>query len=159
LSLAKAISIGFRSGEYGGEIKKPGIGRLDQRTHAVDFVSGQIVHHDDIAIRQARHQNLFDIDEEPLTVHGTVEHARRTDLIAAQTGDKSRGLPMSPRRFAHEPPSPCATASLSNHFGVGSGLVDEDKLAGIKARLLGLPRLPRFSDVGPFLLDRVQLFF
>jgi hypothetical protein len=66
---------------------------------------------------------------------------------------------MSPRRFAHEPPSPCATASLSNHFGVGSGLVDEDKLAGIKARLLGLPRLPRFSDVGPFLLDRVQRFF
>jgi hypothetical protein len=66
---------------------------------------------------------------------------------------------MSPRRFPHEPPSPGAAAPLSNHFGVGSGLVDEDKLTGIKARLLGFPRLPRFSDVGPFLLGGVQRFF
>jgi hypothetical protein len=66
---------------------------------------------------------------------------------------------MSPRRFAHEPPSSGAAAPLSNHFGVGSGLVDEDKLAGIKARLFGFPRLPCFSDVGPFLLGGVQRFF
>jgi hypothetical protein len=66
---------------------------------------------------------------------------------------------MSPRRFAHEPPSSGAAAPLSNHFGVGSGLVDEDELAGIKARLFGFPCLPRFSDVGPFLLGGVQRFF
>jgi len=62
------------------------------------------------------------------------------------------------RRFAHEPPSSGAAASLSKHFGVGSGLVEEDKLAGIEARLFGFPRLLRFSDVGPFLLGGAQRF-
>lgn len=48
LSLAKAFSIGLKSGLW-GEVAEFGAGSLDQGAHTRSLVAGQIVHDDDIA--------------------------------------------------------------------------------------------------------------
>jgi hypothetical protein len=52
-----------------------------------------------------------------------------------------------------------ASTSGSNHFGVCSGLVDKDELAGIEACLIVFPRLTRSRHVGALLFGGVQSFF
>jgi len=66
---------------------------------------------------------------------------------------------MAPRGFADQPPAPVASTSGSNHFGVCSGLVDKDELAGIEACLIVFPRLTRLRYVGALLFGGVQSFF
>jgi hypothetical protein len=66
---------------------------------------------------------------------------------------------MAPRRLGHEAAATATTASDPNHFSVGTGLIDEDELARIKAWLIGFPLQTRFSDVGPILFGGAQRFF
>jgi hypothetical protein len=44
-------------------------------------------------------------------------------------------------------------------LSVGSGLIDEDELAGIKVCLIGFPLQTRLSDVEPILFGGAQRFF
>ena len=66
---------------------------------------------------------------------------------------------MSPRRLADQPLATATAPVGANHLGRGSGLIDEHQALRIKARLPGLPALPRLGYVGPLLLGRVQSFF
>jgi hypothetical protein len=64
-----------------------------------------------------------------LSIHGTVQHAERADLITAQAGDEGRGLPVAPGGLTDQPPALATAAPCPNHFGVGSGFIDEDELS------------------------------
>jgi hypothetical protein len=61
LSIAKHCSIGLRSGPVGRQVAQFSTGRLDGLAHVLDLVSGQVVHDDDIARLERRHQALPDI--------------------------------------------------------------------------------------------------
>jgi hypothetical protein len=65
----------------------------------------------------------------------------------------------APRYFADQPPAPVAAASGPRHFGICSGLIDEDELACIKSGLVSFPLLTCLSDVGPILFGGAQRFF
>jgi len=73
---------------------------------------------------------------------------RSRSCPAGETLRTSGSLPMAPRGFADQPPAPVASTSGSNHFGVCSGLVDKDELAGIEACLIVFPPLTRLRRVG-----------
>jgi hypothetical protein len=51
-----------------------------------------------------------------LSIHGTVQHAGRADLITAQAGDEGRGLPVTPGGLPDQPPA-LATAAPCNVMG------------------------------------------
>src|SRR5262245_29542385 len=57
----------------------------------------KIVHDDNIAGPQQRHQMLLDPGTEYLAVHWTIHHQRRDDGIAAQASDEGGRLPMTVR--------------------------------------------------------------
>lgn len=66
---------------------------------------------------------------------------------------------MPVRDFTDDAPGAWPAASEPGHVGCGAGLVEKDKLGGIKQRLV-LPPLPaRGRHVGPVLLGGVHGFF
>src|SRR3954463_12480628 len=52
-----------------------------------------------------------------------------------------------------------ATTSEPHHVCAGSGLVDKHQPSGVKHALLSYPTSAGASDIGSFLLRRVQAFF
>src|SRR3546814_9665099 len=74
------------------------------------LVGGQVVHDDDVAGAERRHQDLLDIGEECDLVHRTVERHRGGDAAQAQGADEGGGLPVAVRdrstaAFASERPT------------------------------------------------------
>ena len=56
-----------------------------------------------IALRDAD-QDGFEIGQEALAIHGSLQHKGRADPVVAPPGDECRGLPMAPRGFADQRP-------------------------------------------------------
>lgn len=146
-------------GAVGRQVEEAGSGLFDEAAYAQDLVGGEIVHDDDVAGAQGRDQDLLDVDEEGFAVHGAVEDEGRDQAVAAQTGGEGGGLPVSPGLSADQPSAPWRAAPGADHLGVGAGLVDEDQLVRIEARLIGPPAGPRRRDVRSFLFGRLQGFF
>jgi len=82
LSLAKAISIGLRSGEYCGR-KSIHAPRADSGLSLGAFVNGQIVEDHDIAWHQRGRELRFDVDVEGVPIHRAGDHPRRRQPIMA----------------------------------------------------------------------------
>ena len=143
----------------GRQVEKDRAPGLDRGADALDLVGGQVVDHDDVALRQARSQHFLNIDQEGFAVHRSIQHPRRDQAVAAQSGRKGGGLPMPEGRLADQPLATTAAPVGADHLGRGSGLVDEHQACRIKQRLGGLPALTRFGYVGPILLGGVQSFF
>jgi hypothetical protein len=68
LSLAKACSIGFGSGEHVGRKEQLGAGGADEPADRFALVTAEVIHDHDVAGAQRRDQDLFDIDLEGLAV-------------------------------------------------------------------------------------------
>ena len=83
LSLAKTISIGFRSGTVGRQEQQVRAGISDGPAHGNALVAAQVVHHDDVARPQSWHQELCHPGQEQAAVDGTVEHARCDNAVGA----------------------------------------------------------------------------
>ena len=60
-------------------------------------MGGQVVHHDDVARPQRRHQHLLYIDEEGRPVHRAVEDPGRGHALEPQRPHEGRCLPMPVR--------------------------------------------------------------
>src|SRR4249920_1477285 len=54
----------------------------------------QVVHDDDITAMQRRSQTLFDIGQEPRSVHCSIDHEGCNHSVVTQAGYQSDGLPM-----------------------------------------------------------------
>src|SRR5215470_12534998 len=83
LSLANSCSIGFKSGLYGGEIKRDRPTSLNGFFNSIDFVNTDVVHEHNVAPRQRRSEKLLRIGLEHLPGHRSFEHEGRGDAIVA----------------------------------------------------------------------------
>ena len=54
---------------------------LDRGPHLWLLVDGEIVEDDNIARAQRRHQHLFDVREEPRTIHRPIKHGGRAQPL------------------------------------------------------------------------------
>ena len=131
----------------------------DRFTHTDDLVAGEIVDDDGVASREGWDEHLVDIDEERVAGHGTFQHPRRDQTVAAQAAGEGCGLPMPPRGLADEPLAPSASSVDADHLCVGARLVDEHQFGGVKARLACFPTFTGQGYVGPILFGGVQCFF
>jgi hypothetical protein len=50
-------------------------------------------------------------------------------LISLQRRPATNGLPVAPGGLTDQPPALATAAPCPNHFGVGSGFIDEDELS------------------------------
>jgi len=99
----------------------------------------QIVHDDDIALREGGNQTFFHPFLEQGGVHRPVVDPRRRKPSKPQTGNERDRLVMAVRDGGPHAPSAPAASMLSSETGGSAGLVDEDEFRGIKIELGGEP--------------------
>ena len=133
--------------------------RPDGLAHGLALVAAEVVHDDDIAGRERRHEELLDIGSEELAVDWAIEHARRVDPVMAQRGEEGQRLPRAERGLGDELATALRPTPERGHVGLGPGLVDEDEALGIKPPLILLPLRPAPRDLRTTLLSGEQRFF
>ena len=61
-----------------------------------------IVHDDNVVRHQRRHEKLFNVINENITVHRSVDHQRGGNPIVPQRRDEGRGFPVAMWRFRYQ---------------------------------------------------------
>ena len=79
----------------GRQEQKPCPSLLDRLANGLAFVAAKVVHDDDVARFQDRHQQLLDVCPEALAVDRTVKDARRGKPVPAQGANKGLCVPAS----------------------------------------------------------------
>ena len=123
------------------------------------FVAAEIVHDDDVAGLERRHEELLDIGFEAFAVDRPIKDARRVDPVVSQGGKECQRLPMPVRRLSAQAPAFYSPAVGTDHVGLGPGLIDEDEAGRVNLSLMPFPACPSARDVGPVLLAGQQRFF
>lgn len=139
--------------------QQPGASATDRLTDGGPFVTAQIVHDDDIAGRERRHEELLDISGEALAVDRLVEHAWGVDPITAERCQEGHGAPMAIRNLGMEPLADRRPAAQRRHVGFRPSFVDEDEAGWIKQALVLLPLLASPCDLWPELFGGQHAFF
>lgn len=145
--------MGFEVGTVGRQVEQAGAGGLDRVTHASGLVGGQVVHDDDVAGLECRHQHLFDIGEKHIAVHGAIVDEGRGHARQPQRTGEGRCFPMA---VWHACPAAFAawrSSAQARHLGRQPGFVDEDQLRRIEIELAVEPGAPALQDVRAILLQ------
>ena len=71
--------------------------------NALNFVSREIVHDDDVPLRQRRHQLLADVGEKELAVDRPVDDQRGDEPHMAKAREEGGRLPMAVGNFGQQP--------------------------------------------------------
>jgi hypothetical protein len=143
----------------GRQVAQTCAGGLDRLPDAMDLVSGQIVHDDDVALPQLGNQRLFDIGEEGLAVHWAIQNHGRGDAIVAKPGGEGGCFPMAVGHGGPASLAPRRTAVKAGHLGVRGGLIDEDDPRGIEIELSFKPSLTRRVHRAAALFGGVRRLF
>jgi hypothetical protein len=159
LYLAKACSIGLRSGAVGRQIDELRPSGGDCLGNTGNFMAAQIVEQDNVAGDQGRCQHLLDIGAEPSAVDGALEHIGSTDPGRAQAGDQGGQLPVSVRDRSPQPQTARASTIAARHVRGSPGLVDENQVVGVECRLAANEHVPGLGYIRAVLLGRVQGLF
>ena len=173
LSLAKSCSIGFRSGEYFGRKKSLAPAARMAARIALPLWGAEIVHDDDVARLQRRHQDLFDIEPEALAVDRPVQEPRCDDAVVAQRCQDGQGPPVTVRPLAMQPLADRCPAAQPGHVGLGPVrraidsldrllfrlTIDEDQARRIDPMAILQPLPAPARDVGATLLGGEQRLF
>lgn len=75
------------------EVSQRRAGGGDQPLDALDVMRGEVVSDDDVACREGRDQELLDVGEKRVAVHGAIDDAGRGQSRDAQARDKRARLP------------------------------------------------------------------
>ena len=94
----------------------------------------EVVHDDDVANPQLRHQNLRHIGFEPVAVYRPVQHHRRDHAGRAKARDHSGGFAMAVRE-AHPQSLAFPTATVTaGHIGGGPSYIDKHEGVRVRGR-------------------------
>lgn len=143
----------------GWQEPEPRTGGFDQLADDCRLVAGEIIHDDDVAWLEHRHQLLLDIGAEALAVHRSVEDTGCCKPIASQGAQECQRAPVAMRCKCPQSLAFWTPAPDRRHVGLNPGLINEDQPFGIEMILQGLPPLSSASDVGTRLLKGEQRFF
>lgn len=116
----------------------------------------QVVHDDDVARSQSRHQQLLHPCAEACAIDWPVEHAGCGEPVIAQRTDKGQRTPVTVRSIAADTPAAGAPAAQRGHVGLDPGFIDEYQPARVEAGLHLPPALPAAGDVSACLLESEQ---
>src|SRR4051794_4652116 len=88
------------------------------------LVCREIVHHDDVARLERRHEDLRYVSLERRPIHGTVKDHRRSHAGRPERADEGHRLPMAMRERCETALTARRAAIEPGHLGRGSRLVD-----------------------------------
>jgi hypothetical protein len=126
----------------------------------------------DVAGPKGWREDLPDIGEEGVAVHGAVEEHRRVEAAEPESSDEGGRAPVAVGDAGKEPLTAAAAAAQPRQLRVQAArhrprtdggpwlAINEDQPLGVEIGLLLKPGLARLADVGAFLLARMPgLFF
>ena len=146
LELGEDLFDRVQVGAVGRQEQQVGAGLPDGPSDGRVFVAAEISRHHDIAWRQCRDEELFDIGAESVAIDRAIEDAGRVDPVEAQRGDEGHGAPVDVRGAPDQALALGRPAAQGRHVGsdffLGPGLVDEDQPARINPFLMALPTCP-----------------
>lgn len=159
LNFEKTVSIGLRSGLYGGRYATVALAASTAQTNSGDLVAAEIVHDHDVTRSQGGREMLFDPAAKEFAVDRTVNDQRRGQSRDSQGGQKGGGLPVSMRDVTDQARSFQGPSARANHVRLHPGFVEEHEPFGGDAVLPQFPGRAAFGHVGPLLFARSQDFF
>jgi hypothetical protein len=141
------------------QIDELGADAFDRFADAGDFVSGQIVHHDEVALMERRRQLLLNVAEEHVAVHRTVDHGGRCEAAQPQRADEGRRFPVAVGDSVDDALAAKGPAVHPSELGMGPAFVEKRQSPHVEMRLPEPPSLTEVGDVWTQLLSRMNNFF
>ena len=108
-------------GRVGGQEEELGFGGADRGANGAALMAAEVVHDDNVARREDRHENLLDISAEAHAIDRSVDDAGRGEPVATQRRQKGEGPPFAEGRFGDEALTSGASAVGARHVGFGPG--------------------------------------
>ena len=122
-------------------------------------MTGQVVHHHDVADPQLWQKHFFDIGFEDDTVDWSVNDEGRNETTQRQRSDESGCFPVTMGNTDAQAFSPCAPTMATRHVCRCPCLVYENKACWIEVKLTVEPVLAALQDVGTALFASVRSLF
>jgi len=132
---------------------------FDRFADADHFVSGQIVHHDEVTLMERRRQLLLNVAEEHVAVHRTVDYGGRCEAAQPQRADEGRRLPVAVRDSVNDALAAKGPAVKPSELRMGPAFVEKRQPPHVEMRLPEPPSLTAVGDVWTQLLSRMNNFF
>ena len=136
--------------------------RADVFNRAADcrtLVTRQIVHDEDVAGRERRDQDLFDVREEAHAVDRAVKNGRGGEPGHAERREKRRGVPASIRRMVGNAGAVQPAAIPPHEVGAHATFIEKHETRGIEPGGRGVPRDPRERDISAIVFRCAYGFF
>ena len=159
LEFREGLLDGIEVGRIGWKIVQRGTGRFNQFSDAIDLVTWEIVHHDDVAVRQCWRQYLSHVHQKGVAVHGTVQHEGRGHTVLAQGAHECRRLPMAARNMGMASFSDRRATMKPGHIRRCARFIQKDQTRGVAGRLPVLPGRSCHGHVSAVLFGGPQRFF
>ena len=141
------------------QIPEPGACGADHLPDSRRLVGAEIVHDDDVAGLEHRHELLLDIGAEAVAVDRSIEDTRGSKTVEPQGAEEGQRAPVAVWCKAAQAFAARSPASQRSHVGLDPGFVDKHQPFRIETRLPGAPALPSPRNVGASLLKGEQRFF
>jgi hypothetical protein len=150
---------GIEVGTVGRQIDELGAYAFDRFADAGHFVSGQIIHHDEVARLERRRQLLLDVAEKHRPVHRAVDDGGGREASQPQRADEGRRLPVAVRDVADDALTAKGPAVQPSELRMGPAFVEKRQPPYVEMRLPEPPSLTAVGHVWTQLLSRMNNFF
>ena len=143
----------------GRQISQLGPGSYYELFDPWPLVGGQIVHDDDVTLRERGNETFFHPFLEQGGVDRPVVDLRGDEATKAQARDECDCFIMAMRDANAQPSSSPAASAFAREIGGSASLVDEDEFCGIEIELCGEPIPALLQNVRALLLFGVRGLF
>ena len=122
-------------------------------------MTGEVVHHHDVARGQEGSELLLDPGAEDLACHGPIDDQGSHQSGGAQSGQEGGGHPVAVRDCFDDPLMGRSPAVEAGHVGFHPGFVEEDESVEVDRESPGVEGVTFLDDVRPALFVRLESFF
>jgi len=131
----------------------------EQLADVMDFVGGEVVEDERVALAQLWTEHLLKISRENLGIDGAFDQKRSLDAVMTQGCNEGGALPVAVWDGAETTLAHRAATMVAGHLGVQACFINKHQLADIPPRLLPSPKPPGGFNIRPILLGGARRFF
>src|SRR4029453_15997773 len=132
---------------------------LNRRPNSRTQMDTAVIHRHNVVASERRSQALFDICEEHLSVHGTLDHHWCGHLVVPQGGHERDRIPCSKRNSSDHSDAARSPSPQPHQICADRSLVDKHHPGGIKHPLFSYPTAARSRHVCALPFGSLQAFF
>ena len=123
------------------------------------FVTRQVVHDDDVAGPERRHEDLFEVREEARAIDRPIEHCGRGQTRDPERGEERGGVPTAVGGVGDHALAALPTGRAPDKVRPDPTVIEKHQAVGIQRGRGHLPRRPDQRHISPGVLSRVHRFF